>query len=179
MTILGTTPSLRLNSEESTQKIAHQLALAISPILSQKKTLIIWLKGDLGAGKTTLTRYLLKEFGYLGKVKSPTYALCETYLLSNVPQVPHKVQISGSFSVNHFDLYRMNHPKEWEEAGFRDIFFEPGLCLVEWAEKAEGTLPPPDLAIHLDYIDETGRELKIEALSLLGLEIISNLKSSN
>ena len=170
MTILGTTPSLRLNDEESTQKIARQLALAIIPILGNKNTLIAWLCGDLGAGKTTLTRYLLKAFGYQGKVKSPTYALCETYLLADV------LQTSASFTVNHFDLYRMNHPKEWEEAGFRDIFFEPGLCLIEWPEKAEGTLPPPDLNIYLDYIDENQRRLKIEALTSLGLEVITNLK---
>lgn len=166
MTILGRTPVLRLNGEQEIQVLAKRLCDCLTPILLSNGKLTIWLSGDLGAGKTTLTRKILGQLGHTGKVKSPTYTLCETY----------EIALKGkTFQVNHFDLYRMNHPKEWEEAGFRETFFEPGLCLVEWPEKAEGTLPTPDVMIQLDYVNEHERSFSAEALSPLGLTIINAL----
>jgi tRNA threonylcarbamoyladenosine biosynthesis protein TsaE len=94
------------------------------------------LRGDLGAGKTTFTRYLLQALGVAGRVKSPTYAIVETY--------------ETAFPISHFDFYRFNDPTEWEEAGFRDIFAAPGLKIVEWADKAHPLLPPADYVISIE-----------------------------
>ena len=92
----------------------------------------------MGAGKTTFARHLIQALGYEGRVKSPTYTLCE----------PYPIQINSgdlhcavTITAHHFDLYRMRDPLEWQEAGFAEHFDEPGFCLVEWPEKAEGTLP--------------------------------------
>jgi tRNA threonylcarbamoyladenosine biosynthesis protein TsaE len=168
MSILGRTETIQLFSEEETANFAKKFALAILPFFKDQKTLICWLIGDLGAGKTTLTRYLLKNLGHEGKVKSPTYTLCE----------PYQVKLSHAlYSIHHFDLYRMNDPREWEEAGFRDTFTEPGLCLVEWPEKAEGTLPVPDITLHLEYANEDGRTVIAEAHTDQGLKIIQALSS--
>lgn len=103
----------------------------------------IWLVGDLGAGKTTLTRGLVRALNYHGRVKSPTYTLVEIYPFS-------------SFNLYHFDLYRFVDPEEWEDAGFREYFNRQSICLVEWPEKGGALLPPPDLEIRLE-IDGEGR----------------------
>ncbi len=111
------------------------------------------LNGDLGAGKTTATRYLLQAMGYRGKVKSPTYSLCEEHILDLPKQALH---------VFHFDLYRMQSPEEWLEAGLLEHFTlseDPTLCIIEWPEKAEHTLPAMDLAITLIHPQETQSEL--------------------
>lgn len=166
MSILGRTEALRLLNEEETANFAKKLANALLPVFHNQGRLICWLVGDLGAGKTTLTRNILKSLGHIGKVKSPTYTLCE----------PYDLFVDGkSGSIHHFDLYRMNDPREWEEAGFRDTFSQAGVCIVEWPEKAEGTLPNPDIVIHLEYINETERSLMIEAHSTQGLEIVQAL----
>ncbi len=117
------------------------------------QSLFLSLHGDLGAGKTTATRYLLQAMGYPGKVKSPTYSLCEEHILNLPNQTLH---------VFHFDLYRMQSPEEWVEAGLLEHFtqFEsPTLCIIEWPEKAEHTLPTMDLAITLIHPQETQSEL--------------------
>jgi len=98
----------------------------------------ITLQGPLGAGKTTLVRHLLRALGVAGRIKSPTYTVMEPYR-------------AGELDIAHFDFYRFNDPREWEDAGFRDVFARPGLKLAEWPEKAAGTLPTPDLALHLDF----------------------------
>ncbi len=110
---------------------------------------MIELRGDLGAGKTTLTRYLLHALGVTGRIKSPTYAIVETY-----------EPIEG-LSISHFDFYRFNSPEEWEEAGFRDIFAATGLKIVEWAEKAHPRLPPADFVISIEMLEGESRRVDV------------------
>ncbi len=123
--------------ESDTQAFAEKLALALLA-LPVPGDAFIELRGNLGAGKTTFARHLLRALGVEGRIKSPTYAVVETY---QVPEV-------GLLA--HFDFYRFNDPDEWEEAGFRDLFASPGLKLVEWADKAAGRLPPPDLVLEIE-----------------------------
>jgi len=115
---------------------------------------VLYLRGGLGAGKTTLVRGLLRALGYEGRVKSPTYTLVESYELSR-------------FVLQHYDLYRMMDPREWLDAGFRDDCNAGTLCVVEWPEKAQGLLPKPDMEIRLEVAGE-GRTAHIEALSAQG-----------
>lgn len=114
----------------------------------------LYLQGELGAGKTTFARGLLRGLGYSGLVKSPTYALVEPYE-------------AGGRRIYHFDLYRLAAPEELEALGGRDYFAEGDLCLVEWPERAEGVLPPPDLLLRLSLAG-TGRELDCEARAPAG-----------
>ena len=102
----------------------------------------ITLHGDLGAGKTTLVRHLLRALGVQGRIKSPTYAVVEPYELPTL-------------NIWHFDFYRFSDPREWEDAGFRDIFASPGLILAEWPQNAGALLPTPDLAILIDTMPDT------------------------
>jgi len=124
----------------------------------------IELHGPLGAGKTTFARHLLAALGVEGRVKSPTYTLMEPYRSDSV---------HGDFPISHFDFYRFDDDQEWEDAGFRDVFAEPGLKLVEWPEKAEALLPRCDLRLTL-LPDErsAARDLRIEALSPRGEELL-------
>lgn len=118
----------------------------------------IELHGPLGAGKTTFVRHLLRALGVLGRVKSPTYAVLESYEVAQggqpsggsrapAPRDPDRPQ------VHHFDFYRFNDPQEWEDAGFRDVFAGPGLKLAEWPEKAAGLLPTADLQVFIEPVD--------------------------
>jgi tRNA threonylcarbamoyladenosine biosynthesis protein TsaE len=121
---------------------------------------LIELRGELGAGKTTLVRHLLHALGVQGRIKSPTYAVLEPYELSGL-------------AIWHFDFYRFNDPQEWEDAGFRDIFASPGLKLVEWPQKAAGFLPRADLVIDLQAIDDDARQVTLMAQSATGLGLLS------
>ncbi len=106
--------------------------------------------------------------GYAGKVKSPTYSLCESY------PIACGKQIAQAF---HFDLYRMRTPLEWQEAGLAEHFDAPGMCLIEWPEKAEGTLPQLDLQIAITTGEqETERQFELKALSDLGLRLLTQLQ---
>ena len=121
----------------------------------------VFLQGALGAGKTTLVRGFLREFGYSGVVKSPTYTLIEPY------------EIKGS-TVYHFDLYRLNAPEELETIGLRDYFDQAAICLVEWPEKAGSRLGVPDLLVHIE--DRKGhRQVFLDAQGPLGRTAIKNL----
>jgi tRNA threonylcarbamoyladenosine biosynthesis protein TsaE len=137
-------------------------ALAAHPALADA---FIELNGPLGAGKTTFVRHLLGALGVEGRVRSPTYTLMEPY---------RSDAVHGAFPIAHFDFYRFDDPQEWEDAGFRDVFAEPGLKLVEWPEKAAGLLPPADLRFHIAPVAQgDGRELRIEALSARGEELLA------
>ena len=120
---------------------------------------LIELQGDLGAGKTTFVRHLLRALGVQGRVKSPTYAVVEPYELPDL-------------NVWHFDFYRFSDPREWEDAGFRDIFASPGLKLAEWPQKAAGFLPLADLCIHLEALDDDARQVTLTAQTTSGRALL-------
>ena len=119
----------------------------------------IELQGPLGAGKTTFTRHLLRALGVTGRVKSPSYAVVEPYELATGPAW-------------HFDFYRFGDEREWEDAGFRDIFAGPGLKLVEWAQNAGETLPVPDLRVELAPLDGDQRAVTLMAYTERGRELL-------
>lgn len=158
--------------EAETAKLAQGFAAALERYLTQKPAahLNISLEGDLGAGKTTFSRYLIQSLGHEGKVKSPTYTLCEPYPISKNGQ---------PFTVYHFDLYRMRDPLEWQEAGFAEHFDVPGFCLIEWPEKAEGTLPPFDIQLQLAAgAQENERSITINAFSGQGKAIVDDIQNT-
>jgi len=105
---------------------------------------LIFLRGELGAGKTTLVRGFLHQRGHRGAVKSPTYTLIECYELPDG-------------EVCHLDLYRLGDPEELEFLGFRDLLARPVTCLIEWPEMGEGYLPRPDIDLHIEYEGTTRR----------------------
>lgn len=149
----------QLHDEEGTTALGASLARALAPGLT------IYLHGDLGAGKTALTRALLHAAGYEGHVKSPTYTLAE----------PYSIVIAGQpVEVIHFDLYRMASPEEFLDAGFREHFNERSICIVEWPEKAESVLPPPDINIFL-AVSNGGRDVELQALSNQGSQCLDRL----
>lgn len=121
--------------------------------------LILYLDGDLGAGKTTFTRGFLRGLGFFGKVKSPTYALLESY------------EVQGIL-LHHFDLYRFVDDLEWEDAGFRELLTPHSITLIEWPEKAIAVLPSPDVWVKLSP-EGAGRKLIMRGYSLRGQQVIS------
>lgn len=125
--------------------------------------MVVYLRGDLGAGKTTLVRGLLHALGYTGRVKSPTYTLIEQYE-------------AGGLNLRHFDLYRFRDPEEWESAGFRDEFNASNVCLVEWPQQAAGLLPAPDLEISFAILPQ-GRTIELHAHTARGTQCLNALLS--
>ncbi len=157
MTRLAINHTIHCKDEKATAEAVQILANAILAFYAstpeKPQLLSMSLHGDLGTGKTTATRYLLQAMGYPGKVKSPTYSLCEEHILDLPKHALH---------VFHFDLYRMQSPEEWVDAGLLEHFTQseyPTLCIIEWPEKAEHTLPTMDLAITLIHPQETESEL--------------------
>ena len=131
----------------SAQRMAHRLLRL--PVVGDA---IVHLHGDLGSGKTTWVRHLLLALGVSGRIKSPTYAVVE----------PHQGQIDGApWPIWHFDFYRFSDPREWEDAGFRDIFAGPGLKLMEWPGKVGQRLPAPDWHLSIEAEDETSRRVQL------------------
>jgi tRNA threonylcarbamoyladenosine biosynthesis protein TsaE len=157
--------------EAETASLAKLLAASIGQLMGQSPAahLNIALEGNLGAGKTTFARYLIQGLGYEGKVKSPTYTLCEPYELKSNQH---------AFTAHHFDLYRMRSPLEWQEAGFAEYIDVPGFCLIEWPEKAEGTLPAFDIQIQMAAgAEENERTIAIDAFSEQGKQVIDNIQA--
>lgn len=143
------------HDESATHRFAA--GLATKPVL---RDAFIELRGDLGAGKTTLVRHLLHSLGERGRIKSPTYAVVEAYDLP-------------ALSVWHFDFYRFSDPREWVDAGFRDIFAGTGLKLAEWPDKAAGCLPLADLVINLNVNDDGARQATLTAQTPIGVQLLS------
>ena len=121
--------------------------------------MVLTLGGDLGAGKTTLVRGLLRARGVTGPVKSPTYALVEHYPFS-------------SLYFYHFDFYRFTNPNEWDSSGMSDYFRDDAVCIVEWPERVADLLPRPDLALSLSHA-QRGRDLVADAHSAPGERCIA------
>jgi tRNA threonylcarbamoyladenosine biosynthesis protein TsaE len=127
-------------------------------LLAVKLHACINLVGDLGAGKTTLVRFLLQALGVQGRIKSPTYAVVEPYEVA-------------SGHIWHFDFYRFNDPQEWEDAGFRDIFASHGLKLCEWPQNVQGIMPSPDVTLHIE-LQDAQRLVTLQAHTPLGQELV-------
>jgi tRNA threonylcarbamoyladenosine biosynthesis protein TsaE len=148
-----------LPDESATGALGAALASALAP------GLVIYLHGDLGAGKTALTRALLHALGHKGAVRSPTYTLAE----------PYRIELAGRpVNVIHYDLYRMSSPEEFLDAGFREDFDGKNICIVEWPEKGEPVLPAPDVRVSLS-VSGPGREVELLALSEPGLLCLDRL----
>ncbi|HEY7986202.1 MAG TPA: tRNA (adenosine(37)-N6)-threonylcarbamoyltransferase complex ATPase subunit type 1 TsaE [Methylophilaceae bacterium] len=147
--------TLTLKNEAETLALGAKIACVIQGGLK------IWLRGDLGAGKTTLARGLLRGLGYDGKVKSPTYTLVESYVISGI-------------TFYHFDLYRFTSEEEWEEAGFREYFNPTSVCLVEWPENAANLLPHADIEVSLE-VDGAGRKAALTAKTTQGQQCLDSL----
>lgn len=160
--------TLRLADEEATVALGTALGQAVdSPLASTpvhaQTGLIISLHGDLGAGKTTLSRGVLQAFGHADAVKSPTYTLVETYQLAD-------------WVLHHFDLYRLHDPEELEYMGIRDYFGADTVALVEWPQRGGGHFPVADLSVALTLAAD-GRDVVIEALSARGTQVLNRLKN--
>ena len=141
----------------ATLRLGEALAAGVAP------GTVLHLKGDLGTGKTTLVRGLLRGLGYAGRVRSPSYALLEPYSLS-------------SLNFYHFDFYRFKDPSEWLSSGFREYFNPDSVCVVEWPERAGPELSPPDLEVRMEIAGE-GRRASLAARTPAGASWLSSLRS--
>ena len=147
--------SLFLPNEEASEQLAADLAPMIPP------SFLISFSGEIGSGKTTFIRALLKCLGVQTAIKSPTFSLVESYSCLRL-------------EIHHFDLYRIQHADELEYIGFRDYFSKPSLCCIEWPEHAGNLLPKEDIRFSLS-IQGTGRQMHMQAWSPAGIDILENL----
>ena len=144
-----------LPDAEATERLGEELASTVTPA-------VVYLHGDLGAGKTTLVRGFIHALGYTGKVRSPTYTLVEPYACTPC-------------TVFHLDLYRLADPEELEWLGLRDMLEDPSLLMVEWPERGEGLLPPADLVIDIEYAG-SGRVARMEPFTAAGKRLLAGLE---
>jgi len=151
----------RWRSEDDCDALAR--SLASSDALADA---FIALHGDLGAGKTTFVRHLLRALGIGSRIKSPTYAVVE----------PHEAP--GGLAIFHFDFYRFSDPHEWDDAGFRDIFAGSGLKLAEWPENAAGRIPLADLAIKIEAMTDDTRTVTLCAQTPRGHRLLAAAASA-
>lgn len=142
---------------EGTQEALGEALATVCP-----PSCVIYLEGNLGAGKTTFARGFLRGLGYAGAVKSPTYTLLESYDLAG-----HRCY--------HLDLYRLADPGELEYLGIRDLLQSDAILLVEWPEKGKGELPAADLIIHIHY-EKDGRRLELNPIGERGKQLVSRLE---
>jgi tRNA threonylcarbamoyladenosine biosynthesis protein TsaE len=156
-------------SEEETRAFAGRLAA--HPAIANA---FIELHGELGAGKTTLVRHILRALGVQGRIKSPTYAVVEPYQVkSDRPEpVEGQAQDDRELAIWHFDFYRFSDPREWEDAGFRDLFASPGLKLAEWPENAGALLPRADLVVRIEVLADDTRRVTLAAQTPTGRELL-------
>ncbi len=153
---------LRLGSEEETARLGAALARAVAPFAA-RAPFVVHLRGDLGAGKTTLARAWLAALGHRGPVRSPTYTLVEGYE-------------GEGWRAWHLDLYRLVDPGELEMLGIRDLLAVPGLLLVEWPERGGESVPPADLVLALSHDGSPGRRrARLEAQTARGTEALGRL----
>jgi len=149
---------LKLPDAAATARLGAAAAKGIAP------GRVLHLSGELGTGKTTLVRGLLRALGVQGPVKSPTYAWVEPYSIS-------------SLDLYHFDFYRFDKKTEWLSSGLREYFTPDSVCVVEWPERAGAGLPPPDLAVRLSY-ERGARRAAVEAHSAEGEAWLASLRAS-
>lgn len=142
-----------LADEAATLALAQRVCRALRP------GCLIFLRGDLGAGKTTFVRGCLRASGFSGAVKSPTFTLVEEY------------QLDGN-TFYHFDLYRVGEPEELEWMGIRDYLRPDAICFIEWPERGEGFLPPPDLELTI-LIKGLSRTVEMRALTAVGQAVLA------
>ncbi|HZS68342.1 MAG TPA: tRNA (adenosine(37)-N6)-threonylcarbamoyltransferase complex ATPase subunit type 1 TsaE [Burkholderiales bacterium] len=152
------TIDLKLPDAEATGRLGAALAAGMVP------GRVLYLSGELGSGKTTLVRGLLRALNVTGPIKSPTYAWVEPYSIS-------------SLDLYHFDFYRFADRNAWLSSGLREYFRPDAACIVEWPERAGELLPPPDLAVRLSY-DDTGRRAELRSHSAAGDGWLSSLRQA-
>lgn len=158
--------TLTLADEAATAHLAATLCAALlahAPAL-RETGFNLRLEGNLGAGKTTFTRALLRAAGFAGRVKSPTFELVTDY------------DFTDGITLHHFDFYRFEDPREFDDAGFRDLFGAGNVCVSEWSEKAEPLLPAADLVIELTPETPLSRTAKMTATTELGRRVLKKVQ---
>lgn len=156
---LAMAQTLHWADEQDTRGLAERMARS-----KALRNAFIALQGELGAGKTSFVRHLLRALGVTGRVKSPTYAVLEQHEAQDALGQP--------LCVSHFDFYRFNDAREFEDAGFRELFAAPGLKLAEWPEKAAGALPLADLHVRIQVQGDGHRLVQMQAFSSTGQDLL-------
>jgi tRNA threonylcarbamoyladenosine biosynthesis protein TsaE len=157
----GKTARIERDLADEAATVTFGVQLGKAAVINDEGGAIIYLRGDLGAGKTTLSRGVLRALGHAGAVKSPTYTLVEPYELPGI-------------TVYHFDLYRVVDPDELELMGIRDYFRRDAMCLIEWPERGAPVLPQADLCVELAAADG-GRRVVVSANSAFGCAILDRM----
>ncbi|MBI3898559.1 MAG: tRNA (adenosine(37)-N6)-threonylcarbamoyltransferase complex ATPase subunit type 1 TsaE [Gammaproteobacteria bacterium] len=152
-----TTLTLEAANTAETEAFGMRLSALLPPLR------LIFVRGPLGAGKTTFVRGLLRGLGHEGVVKSPTFTLVEPYNF-------------GEVSLYHFDLYRLTQPQELEFLGLRDYLAGDNICIVEWPERAGGILPAPDLDVMIQLNDKQGRLVQLQSHSRQGEAVLGGFR---